>query len=627
MTITEVSALNLKGQSFTHKLTPLNVVVGDNASGKTSILIAARLGLLGYEPGLSAKKPDIFTLSSGSQMNASVTFSDGVTNRLNLKQGKTGSISGDIDIQKKIPPVLLDLSEYFAIPKNKRTAFLLQRVGMSAVSVEDLLALPAVRKASIQVNTKSQDNGPFELVLEHLRELRLNAKREIDMLQGAVGTAINAEGQQAVAQNVEQPIKEKQAEISALNWRLQALKAELATIDAKTQSLMALRESVQTATVDKPIGSVSWERLIEMAEESMKTIQLGALECEEALELDAALHAAILSNGSRITQSKSVLKQLESRMKEDMERCPVPVCEHCQKPVEALRGMVAQSYTVQTTREQETLAKENAAYEVNVNLKAGLQPKVLSFKSAKAEIERHTGSISELRQKIARAQAQAESNAARVRDLEKAETEWSALRPRDFIIDEGRETKAQLLNAEKALGELQSSHSLWIAQKADERRASEAAEARAKKQADADVLTAAIDAVLEKQTEILSKAIGPLMKKASEFTCAVLGFSIEFREGDIGYINQTSWVSYKTLSGAEEMLAFIGLAMAFASESPIRLVIVDEMGRFSRKNKTLLLDTLQTLIDMNKIDQAILVDVDAEFYHGVSTINIIPVKQ
>jgi len=53
------------------------------------------------------------------------------------------------------------------------------------------------------------------------------------------------------------------------------------------------------------------------------------------------------------------------------------------------------------------------------------------------------------------------------------------------------------------------------------------------------------------------------------------------------------------------------ISLALAQQSPIRIVLIDEMGRLDRENKLALVRTAQELIESGHLDQFIGVDADA----------------
>lgn len=144
MYLSSVSGKGVVGLSFTHKLGPVAMIIGPNASGKTAILRAIRLALLGYEPGIGEKNDKIFQLSGGDSMEVAVMTDDG---KVFDRQWRL--VGGSVRANRKgltpnlpqIPVVLLDPSEYFSLSAEKRTDYVFNRVKIDAgkFSIKTLL--------------------------------------------------------------------------------------------------------------------------------------------------------------------------------------------------------------------------------------------------------------------------------------------------------------------------------------------------------------------------------------------------------------------------------------------------------------------------------------------------------
>lgn len=75
--IKSITAKSIKGRSFAAALTPLTLVHGNNATGKTTVLQALRLALLGYDPSLGKTNKATFKLASGPEMAAGAKWESG----------------------------------------------------------------------------------------------------------------------------------------------------------------------------------------------------------------------------------------------------------------------------------------------------------------------------------------------------------------------------------------------------------------------------------------------------------------------------------------------------------------------------------------------------------------------
>lgn len=151
-------------------------------------------------------------------------------------------------------------------------------------------------------------------------------------------------------------------------------------------------------------------------------------------------------------------------------------------------------------------------------------------------------------------------------------------------------------------------HTATLANREESRKTAEESELREK------IYDAGNQKLIDRQKKVISDGIKKFMDKASAMTKAVLGFSLEFRDGDIGYFDGGQWVSYETFSGIQEALAFAGLRLSFAQDAPCKMLVIDELGTFSKKNKGKLLDTLVRLVQNGFLDNFIGMDVSSDDY-------------
>jgi hypothetical protein len=92
---------------------------------------------------------------------------------------------------------------------------------------------------------------------------------------------------------------------------------------------------------------------------------------------------------------------------------------------------------------------------------------------------------------------------------------------------------------------------------------------------------------------------------ARRFTDGILKGRLEFRDGEIGYVANGQWVTHDTFSGTEEALAYAGLAVALAQDSPFKLVLVDELGIIDPETRVAILERMGELVADGTINQFI----------------------
>jgi energy-coupling factor transporter ATP-binding protein EcfA2 len=125
MNISRISAINFKGSTFDHHPGSITIFHGPNGAGKSSVIESLRLGMLGYDPRIPKKKPEMFrAFASGSPMKVEVCFDSGKMNSIELID-KKGTITGEIAINEEFPDHLLDLSDYWKASKADRAQLLM----------------------------------------------------------------------------------------------------------------------------------------------------------------------------------------------------------------------------------------------------------------------------------------------------------------------------------------------------------------------------------------------------------------------------------------------------------------------------------------------------------------------
>jgi DNA repair exonuclease SbcCD ATPase subunit len=131
------------------------------------------------------------------------------------------------------------------------------------------------------------------------------------------------------------------------------------------------------------------------------------------------------------------------------------------------------------------------------------------------------------------------------------------------------------------------------------------------------ILKESTKVLLELQTTAIKSTFEPLLQIARSFTDGILKAPLDFHETELGYWRNGKFVKHTTFSGTEEALAYTGLmvALATATNSPVKVAIIDEMGRFSpRKVRPLVMDRMLDLTHAGVIDHFIGIDNDPEFY-------------
>ena len=161
--------------------------------------------------------------------------------------------------------------------------------------------------------------------------------------------------------------------------------------------------------------------------------------------------------------------------------------------------------------------------------------------------------------------------------------------------------------------------------KQDEARNAQALLQHAAVVAEKDVLAEAVTMIEALQAEMVKQAFGPLLDRANAITSGILKTPMEYRDGELGRFEGATWISHRTFSGTEKAIAYAGISAALAADSPIKIVMIDELGRLDYENKRLLLERMRQLTERGAIDQFVGIDSRAKDYAGFGDVKLIEV--
>ena len=158
-------------------------------------------------------------------------------------------------------------------------------------------------------------------------------------------------------------------------------------------------------------------------------------------------------------------------------------------------------------------------------------------------------------------------------------------------------------------------------QRAEARTRVKAKEESDKVRIEAQVLKEFCRMLADLQAEIVNAAIGPIVDRLNVMFKGVLDMTLCYKDGVIGTESPTGFYSMRSFSGAEKALAMCAISLALAAESPVKIVVLDEMGRIDSEFKVPFMATVFRLLDAGIINQAILVDTSKRDYTGIKNEN------
>ena len=134
---------------------------------------------------------------------------------------------------------------------------------------------------------------------------------------------------------------------------------------------------------------------------------------------------------------------------------------------------------------------------------------------------------------------------------------------------------------------------------------------------------AAADRLLDLQAETIERTFNEVLGTAHRITEGILGSRLVMKGGDIGRIENGVFISHRTFSGMEERLAYAALQVALAgASSPLKLVMIDELGTLDAGNKAALMERMLALTAEGVIGQFVGFDVDGAEYAKFSKLGL-----
>ena len=300
--IAAVSGKNIKGRSFAYKLTPVTLIAGRNRRGKTTILdtielaITSRTSSLRGANGKPVAQPrEIFdALCSGSQLTASVTFSDEKISCLQMFQNRGTVSTKRTDGGPEMPPIMLDPTEYTNLSEPDRVKYIFARANLTHLT-------PAKLQQTVAANLKSiklEENTPAsEAVIT-------------DLVQYVAGRQLDATPQDWVANLIE----DAKAKLSAAN-------ANVKRMEQTQQGMTQVAGDENPAPADSEARLADARKALEAAQGDLTRLQT-ELEALKGLAASAGKAKALLA-GVEATDIR--LKAVEARQGEIRAILAVPV--------------------------------------------------------------------------------------------------------------------------------------------------------------------------------------------------------------------------------------------------------------------------------------------------------------
>jgi len=630
-----ITATNFKGhQKFHYDLAPVTLLHGDNFRGKSAVVEAVTLALLGYVPGVATKQNELFErLASGNPMSVTAKFDElhGVKDVCWTRQyEQVGGAVKHFGTEHVFPPIAGDVSKFLGLSGPAQTRFLFECAELGPeFSIPELSKLVRAKLKNVKLDphnkeaeaavdelaefvasgdAQAEPQGWLSVLAENLRLRKNSAQATVDrMAKTGQGLAQVAQARPTAPQDAEarwEQAKRRKSEVGAecarLHAQLEAKREEWRKLDTAAKAGQAVGEQAEKLKAEREDAE---SKLAKWTHELPETDFRPALDYYEDIKVAEKARSRADTDWqlvkARISEAKAV---------EVTEVCPT--CGHKRSAADVAKSKAALKKQLKALNLDLVIANEK-------HLKACAEAERLEkLRDGAVEREKHTRSLEEAiagaRQLIARIdntlEAATQTDNFR-QQAEKAKADGVALSSRVINAQSQLEAETELTRV------AEESYKQLLADRADAKSKASAAKELRRARAEIEVAKQACAIVAELQGMLVEKGVGPLVARMNELAHPVLPAPLEFRDGELGSVNQGNFYSWRTFSGTQRAMAQAALCLVLASKAPMRLVVLDELGRLDKSRKRRLCEHLVDLCAMGRIDQAILVDTECDFSH------------
>lgn len=627
MKLKTITGRNLKGQSFTHELRAINLIVGDNAVGKTARMDAIRLALMGYLPELGKTNDATYQLASGPKMVVEGETDAGSCFGRSWEAKGKSITAGEAGQIPATPPVLLDPTIYLSKSENERVKYIFGLMDLTGSEFTGEKIIQDVSGLKSGLADKTVETELNKLLAElddsdtHRHEDNVSVQ---DWLEATIveRKSLLSEANDAkkrmekFAQGMVE-LKSADTEEAAVNVgpEIEELRKKLAIIQTKTGEMNANRKNaepwkarvaeLQAKLKEKDPATLraQWEKvkakLAELTEKFSPTpIDLSAGEEVQRLEINLAGAKARLQTASRgITEATKEKTETLAN-----ERCPC-----CNSKSKTWRESFEEK--IETRLKGLSREVENANAVVT-----GLQSEIKSAQERLHEAVTAENQRQELGRELSHYLLVEGDAKAAVLTAESLRPELDQLLANPMECTEGA---IQALCYEqdeitRKIEELTSRQNRAIAGMNERKRVAEAKEQLVKATARAMALKLVVAKLQEVQANMVAAAFEGVLKVANQVLgdaeMKLLKTPLAYRQGELGRFETGLWISHKTFSGQEKKCVMVALGVALAQSAPIRIVLLDELGVFTPAKRFEFLGHMERLIELKLIDQVVAID-------------------
>lgn len=674
MKLQSITATNMKGRNFEVSLdSPVTAIVGNNRKGKTSVLDAVEIALLGYNHRRGKRPGDTLSYASGRELVVVLKMSEGnyIARRF-WREGKSAKTNERSELPEgwNMPVFTMDFNEFLRMSGPDRTSYVMSRLDLPAIGYKDSTLREALfagksltelqRKVVTElqgkfdelVDARQQEGIPVNQFLETLEstfaDLAKDAQKVLDetgaVLRGMTDVAGNIAPTRAIdliRQDLDQgharsgELREQLSKLEQSNQATEVAQKRLASLQGELDKLKAgypFNVDDKIAAVEKRIKAVEG-RIATLKMPASKPANTSALE-----KLKSDLEGKLLVSRDQLStfggEARSVLaarQEAENLLAENKGKPCCPICGRKGTAFkEALEELVAQKIAECDSKGKEIddfcvkLRKQITELEAERAKVAG-QIRLLQT-TASEEVTRLTQEVvaegRSLNAELTTARTDLNTLKTVKRDMERIASEMAQVKDRAAFakepIDELQQEFNTLQSNLRAYADEYSRASI----KADRELQFATARAKADEQSVlVQLCKEAAGVVKATIADYTAKGINTLIEPCNLLWQVFVPEPITFANGEFGYWLGPTWVCVDTFSGLEKAVAFSGLGVALCQNASVKVPMIDEVI-IDDDNKRKLGVALVDLVKRGVIDGALIVDTVAYPWDNIAGVRV-----
>ena len=646
MKLTKISARNLKGLSFSLDLATIQFLIGSNFAGKSARTDAIRLLLIGYLPELGKLPRATFGICSGRELVVTGTFDDGTTaTRRWFLKGDSVKTEADLPDWLRAEEqmtVMLDAATYFAKSDRDRITYVFENIaGLTGEGPRKTRAELVAKLTAPKEDEEPLGADNIRAFMGELGDYTAAEEREVNFsgwtpqcfIEAALAFTRERESSTrarkdmfgdtarglAYLRAVEAPgmeLAKLDAQIEAQSQVLEKVRESKAQLYAAARINEGFRERRKRLTSDLA-GRGSFTKIRDERSGRMEVLRahLASLVAVEQSEIDAPtqedrqLAIKMTAVECKLQIASAGNQKLEKEQDEIEAKTSCPYCGASGSGWKELKRM-----------------ELSAALEAGRKKIAELKAEYGEYRAESATLARQLQTLRGRATEYRQTQAELTTALASLAEAEKAvaafagkEAELAAIPPEDAeLADKCAQISCKFDAEQENLGRWEAERKLVIGRANDLKRLAEAEKASADSAMDYRVAKAAAEALRDIQADMVARALQPLLVSANLFCGPILKSPLAYHEGEIGSWRDGAWVGHKTFSGTEKALCYAAIQAALSARSPLRIMLIDELGRLDDEKAGRLVESVCGSIAGQKFDQFVGIDTDRATMYGRS---------